>query len=321
MKKFLSILGVSLLSLALLSGCGDSDETTEQTTTESSFESSVKDSESANSYNASKLSGLDSSSVSNPASKLSGLDSSSVSNPTSNSNSSTNSSALKKDLDGLLEDIENLDIDALLTDTIKNFDYENFDYQKWERAYLDFFAPCIAVSDNADVIKEASMPEVISLYKEILSDFGKILANTDKLNEYAVKLNAVAKANNITVKPISSLNDLMDSVDDMENTSDMAEDSELMQAYYDFYAPFIAIINNITSLDKSSQTEFKTICQEFTVDITNNMTNPSKLGEYAVKLNSFAKKNHITVKPITSEKELLDAVQNMSQTLSNLNSL
>lgn len=308
MKKFLSILGVSLLSLALLSGCGDSDETTEQTSTESSFESSVKTAEEANSYNSSKLESLDSSSVSKSS---------------SDSNSSSDNSDLEKNLNDLLDDIENLDMDALLTDAIKNFDFNNFDYQKWERAYLDFFAPFIAVSDNAELVKEASMPEIVALYKEILSDFGKILTNTDKLEEYAVKFNAIAKANNITVKPIASLNDLADSVDDMniESDSDVIQDSELMKAYYDFYAPFTAVINNVTSLDKASQTEFKTICQDFTLNMTNNMTNPSKLKEYAIKFNAFAKKNHITVKPITSEKELLDAVQNMSQTLSNLNSL
>lgn len=316
MKKLLSILAASLLSLALLSGCGDSDETTEQTTGESSFESSVKSAEDADSYNSSKLSGLDSSPVSNSSSDSKSLSGS----------ASSDSSALRKNLEDLLEDIEEIDMDALLTDAIKNFDYKNFDYEKWERAYLDFAAPFIAVSNNAKLIKEASMPEVISLCKEILSDFGKILTDTDKLNEYAVKFNSLAKANNITVNPMSSLNDLIDSVDNMDIESDVnaessGQDYELMRAYYDFYAPFIAIINNAASLDKASQTEFKTICQEFTVDMTNNMTNPSKLKEYAVKFNSFAKKNHITVKPITSEKELLDAVQNMSQTLSNLNDL
>ena len=142
---------------------------------------------------------------------------------------------------------------------------------------------------KAELLKEASMPEIVALYKEILSDFGKILTNTDKLEEYAVKFNAIAKANNITVKPIASLNDLADSVDDMniESDSDVIQDSELMKAYYDFYAPFTAVINNVTSLDKASQTEFKTICQDFTLNMTNNMTNPSKLKEYAIKFNAF----------------------------------
>jgi len=295
MKKPLSILGVSVLSVSLLSGCGDSDEITAAVSAKSVTNSAVAESYNSPDYN-----------VSDNSFKL---------NNSVDTNVPSDKTDFEKELNKTVEEIENFDLNSLLSDTINNIDFKNFNYTEWERAYCDFFAPYIAIANNANTISDSSVSEVLGVYNEVLTDLSNILIDTNKLKEYANKFNAIAKANNIKVTPISSLSELIAAAGDTDpdgnkSVSEDLNNSELIRAYYDFYAPFIAVIKNMTSLNYTAQAEIGNVCREIMND-TEILTNANKLEEYADKFNNIAEANNIKVTPITSPEELAEAAQSL----------
>jgi len=159
MKKFLTIIGISVLSLSMFAGCGGSDDVT---TTEADIDVSTT---------------------------VATTEASEANSSAADAGAAANSSA---------------DAGAAAAG----------DTAEMEQAAYDLYAPLVSIINGATSLSDSAKTEFTTLATQFQQEAATI-TTADKMKEWADKFKAFAESNNITVKPITSKEELQQAMTDM----------------------------------------------------------------------------------------------------------
>ena len=294
MKKFLSILCISTLSLSLFSACDNSDVgTTEKDSTTFSKSTSQRElnKDNDNSFSIKKLFNAF-------------IDENETDYESTTEYHISPETVTDKDS---AEPIEPPSYNSIIDDP---------DVQE---VAIKFFSSAMAIGQNSDKLDSYSQNEISNLQSDlqelqtIASDPAMLKKNIDKIKNIDAKLRDIAARNNITIKEFT-LNDLMPdtspSATPFDTPSSSGSDSyidyETKEAAAKFFSSAMAIGQNANKLDYYSMEEITALqseleeIQRLASDPASLKANINKVKNVDAKLRTLAARNNITIKEFTA---------------------